>query len=65
MKEAGNPTFWREVSKGDSKLGLITDKEAKKQGGESAVTEKEGSQVCFLIDLAVITLTQSLQFISS
>lgn len=57
VKEAGNPTFWKEVSKGASKSGLIMDQEARKQGGESTVTEKEGSEVCFLINLAVITLT--------
>jgi hypothetical protein len=47
VNQAGNPTFWKEVSKFGKELGLITSKEAKKQGGESTVTEKEASEVCF------------------
>ena len=46
VTQGGNSAFWSEVSKFGRELGLITSKEAKKQGGESTVLEKEASEVC-------------------
>jgi len=41
----GNPGFWKVVQESDRQLSLISINEAKKQGGESNITENEAGDV--------------------
>lgn len=49
QSKPGNPAFWKEVCEVGKELSLISNKEAKKQGGQSKVTEKEAAEVSYLI----------------
>jgi len=40
----GNPTFWNAVQEVGRDLSLISSQEAKKQGGESSITENEAGE---------------------
>jgi len=49
QSKPGNSAFWKEVCEVGRELSLISNKEAKKQGGQSKVTEKEAAEVSYLV----------------
>jgi len=58
----GNPTFWKAVQEVGRDLSLISNQEAKKQGGESSITENEAGEVS---NVPAITLINCPNFSSS
>jgi len=44
MSKIGNPEFWKTIQEYGRDLSLISEQEAKQQGGESAVTENEAGE---------------------
>jgi len=49
QSKPGNSAFWKEVCEVGRELSLISNKEAKKHGGQSKVTEKEAAEVSYLV----------------
>ena len=45
----GNPAFWKAVKEVGRDLSLISNQEAKRQGGQSDITENEAGEVCTIV----------------
>lgn len=66
LTKPGNPHFWEKIQGVGRELSLINKQEAKKQGGDSDVTENEAVEVsCFFAILHLQALINHVCFTSS